>query len=62
MCDSHDNDVIFNKLKIKHKYVFASQCYGYNTESGLFPCCNRDDYEALTKIALALFEKCEKNK
>lgn len=54
------HSLIFNKLGIEDKYAFASNAYGYKSGSGDFPVCRNHDYSALTRIAIALFDECEK--
>lgn len=56
---SYGNDKIFELLGIKDKRAFAAECYGYESHSGLFPYSRHEDYEALTRIAIALFKLCE---
>lgn len=51
-----DNSLIFSRLKIKHKYSFCDKFYGYPSgRDGLFPESNGYDFEALTRVTLALF-------
>lgn len=57
--DEVNNNKIFTELKIPNKLNYASQCYGYEAKSGDFPECNRNDYVALTRIAIALLKHCE---
>lgn len=65
VCDSFlnhcwwDNDEIFTELGISQKYTFCSSIYGYEVNSGSFPSSRMKDFEALTKIALALFDIIE---
>lgn len=59
-----ENDKIFHLLNLEKRIdiiKFAKSAYGYKSESGLFPQCLTNDYEALTRIALALFKLCEQN-
>lgn len=56
---SYGNDKIFELLGIKDKRTFVAECYGYESHSGLFPYSRHEDYEALTRIAIALFKLCE---
>lgn len=58
--DAFNNDYIFSVLKIIDKIEFASKAYGYKPYSGVFPTCECDDYEALTRITISLFEEIEK--
>jgi hypothetical protein len=55
-------DMIFSKLKIQDKNKFAYDAYGYTLSGGCFPSSNEGDFEALTKIALALFKLCDNYK
>lgn len=54
---SSGNDSIIIDLGLD-KYQFATTVYGYDVISGGFPETKRDDYEALTKITLAIFQLC----
>lgn len=53
------NDQIFDLLQVKDPKKFAEDCYGYESNAGVFPECKYRDYEALTRIAIALFKLCE---
>lgn len=53
------NDLIFKELKIE-KCKFAEEFYGYPPDIGIFPTCHENDFEALTRITIALFKECEK--
>ena len=53
------NDQIFDLLQVKDPKKFAEDCYGYKSNAGVFPECKYRDYEALTRIAIALFKLCE---
>lgn len=58
-----DNDQIFRKLKIKDKAKFCKEAYGYSpigrVAGKYFPECKPSDYEALTRVTLALFKRSE---
>ena len=56
---SFDNDKIFKLLFIEDKYKFAKYHYGYDVRDEIFPQCHYGDYEALTRITIALFKMCE---
>lgn len=56
---SGGNNAIFSDLGLGDGIDFCSEAYGYKALSGGFPECNTDDYQALTKVALALFKKIE---
>ncbi|MFA6354873.1 MAG: hypothetical protein WCW65_00395 [Candidatus Paceibacterota bacterium] len=59
-----DNDKIFWTLGIgSYKYEVCTEHYGYEAGGshlipGQFPTCKENDYEALTRIAIALFKLC----
>lgn len=55
-----DDAIIFSRLGIIDKRAFCSQAYGYESYQGCFPECEIKHYEALTRVALALFKECEK--
>jgi hypothetical protein len=53
------NDYIFRILSID-KRPFCRRHYKYNPKPGTtFPSCNNYDYEALTKVTLALLKRCD---
>jgi len=52
------NQIIFEKLKLD-KRSFCNKHYGYETNSGLFPSYEIDDYKAATKVVLELFKLCD---
>lgn len=57
-CDSHkDHDAIFEVLGISNSDEFGTKYYGYPIKElgSCFPSSKMNDYEALTRIALALF-------
>lgn len=54
-----NNDEIFDLLQVTDPEKFAENCYGYKPNAGVFPECEYRDYEALTRIAIALFKLCE---
>lgn len=61
-CDGKHNDIIFDKLSID-KTKFCEKHYGYESENGNWPECEKDDFEALTRVVTALHELCNiKNK
>ncbi len=53
------NDHIFNILNIKNKVEFCSKHYGYPSTNGSFPSAKINDYKALTRIALGIFNEFE---
>ena len=55
-------DIIFQKLNIKNIYEFCLKSYGYKTNNGIFPVCRKNDFEALTRLALDLFKLCDNYK
>ena len=56
--NSGSNDTIFNKLDLK-KVTFCTKAYGYNADDNAFPKSEYEDYNALYRVALALFVECE---
>ena len=56
---NNDNSLIFKLLKLD-KYPFCSKAYGYNTNSGIWPCFNIRDFAAATRCVLALYAIIEK--
>lgn len=57
--DGYDNGIIFSKLG-KDKYSLASQYYGYEVCSGSWPEFSKEDYRAVTRLVIALYEEIEK--
>lgn len=55
-----DNDRIFDLLEIKDKKEFCKEAYGYDPlwHYG-FPRPKSGDYEALTRVTIALMERSE---
>lgn len=53
------NDSIFIELELD-KYLEATKAYGYPCGDGLWPEYNNQDYQALTRIVIFLFEEIEK--
>lgn len=53
------NDKIFDILSIPSKEEFATNAYGYDCHGGAWPECNRDDYEALTRLVIELYKIIE---
>jgi hypothetical protein len=51
------SDIIFDKLYID-KYDFCERYYKYKPNPGVFPECIYNDYEALTRLSVALFNMC----
>lgn len=56
--DGCENDKIFKLLGLD-KYKFCRECYGYDEKDGQCPECHSEDYQALTRLALAIFAKIE---
>jgi hypothetical protein len=56
------NHAIFDALGMSdnEKMRFCDEAYGYEAEYGSFPECKADDYEALTEVVKALYDKCNK--
>jgi hypothetical protein len=56
------NHAIFDALGMGNdeKMRFCDKAYGYEAESGSFPECQAQDYEALTNVVKALYDKCNK--
>lgn len=53
------NYEVFKRLGIKDYRSFCSQHYGYDAERGDWPECQENDYEALTRVVMALFKIIE---
>lgn len=53
------NDEILIELKL-NKYSAASKAYGYPGGDGAWPEYNNQDYQALTRFVIFLFEEIEK--
>lgn len=54
------NDYVFDLLKIKNKRQFCEKHYGYKIKrDGSFPSSEPGDYEALTRVAIALMKASE---
>lgn len=51
-----NNDIIFELLNIKYKYLFASNIYNYEVRYEDFPPYKISDYKSATKIAIELFK------
>lgn len=58
LCCSSYNDKIFQDLEIS-KFDIAKQAYGYYPFSGDWPECKKDDYPALTRLVVKLYEIIE---
>lgn len=58
-CNGRENAAIFNDLGLD-KRSLSLEHYGYDLECGDWPCSNNGDYEALTRLVIALYEKIEK--
>lgn len=61
------NSKIFTELKIINPYIFVEKYYRYKYEGGKIenggcPECKSNDYEALTRLVIALMKICEKLK
>lgn len=54
-----NNDEIFLLLKLD-KYVFCYTNYGYAHKGGDWPTCKQEDYRALTRVVIALYQEIEK--
>lgn len=54
-----DNDKIFDVLSISSKEEFVTNAYGYECYGGAWPECNRNDYEALTRLVIELYKIIE---
>lgn len=59
------NNLVFKELQIINESSYITKHYGYNTVynnnlHNYWPVCNNYDYEALTRLVIALFELCEK--
>ena len=60
----HKNDTIFFTLGIKDKHEFCTEYYGYEPDlrnshvEFHFPLAMDHDYDALTRVAIALFKLC----
>ena len=54
-----DNSRIFDVLKLdrEEKYYLASEEYGYHTKNGDWPNHNVNDFEASTRLVLALYKR-----
>lgn len=55
-----DNGRIFDLLGIVDKFAFAGKAYGYSNtirNSHQCPQCQNEDYEALTRLCWALFDR-----
>lgn len=52
------NCKIFDLLELD-KNQFCTKHYGYRPTGGDFPVCKKDDYEALTRVIVALFQEIE---
>ena len=52
-----DNDTILVKLGLDSE-DFVTKCYGYEPFGGDWPCYRSNDYEAATRVALAVFGLC----
>jgi hypothetical protein len=56
--DGRINGTIFYKLWVS-AMEFCSEAYGYTAKGGDCPTCKDEDYAALTRLALKIFELCE---
>lgn len=52
------NSEIFTRLALD-KESFCTKAYGYSSTSGSWPSCQVEDYEALTRCVLWLFQIAE---
>lgn len=48
------NDKIFNVLELD-PHEFCSKYYGYETNNGIWPCCKKWDFKAITNVVKALY-------
>lgn len=55
------NDTIFTELGLD-KMSFCTKAFGYPAKTGDCPECNSNDFDALTRLAMALFKLCEGKK
>jgi hypothetical protein len=67
VCKSHlsldtYNWRVFTLLKIEDRYEFCSDYYGYASGNGAWPTFKFDDYTALKRVLIALFEIIEGKK
>jgi hypothetical protein len=55
------NSHVFSLAGIEHedRYKFCSEAYGYKASGGDFPVSSRNDFAALTRVALKLFKAIE---
>lgn len=53
------NDIIFAELEL-NKYNVATTAYGYLCGDGSWPEYNNQDYKALARLVIFLFEEIEK--
>ena len=54
------NSIVFQKLGVeKHKYEWASMCYGYDSVEGSWPTCIYGDYVSLTRFINDIHDVCE---
>lgn len=58
-CIKSNNAEIFSILDI-NKSDFCNCYYGYCNHGGDWPTCNREDYRALTRVVIALYQEIEK--
>ena len=58
-CTGRENSAIFNELGLD-KSSFSSKHYGYDLKCGDWPCSHTNDYEALTRLVIALYEEIER--
>lgn len=57
--NNNENYIIFDILKIINKVEFSNKYYKYVCSGGGWPECKFDDYEALTRLCIKIFEICE---
>ncbi len=62
--EASNPDKIFKILKIENKEKFCEACYGYKPDLSLhgFPHYKTGDYEAATRVVIALMKLSEKQK
>jgi hypothetical protein len=54
-----NNDYIFNILNIEEPYKFCEKYYGYQPNKGCWPECHSEDFQALQRLLIAIFEIIE---
>lgn len=57
---SFHNRKIFNALSLDKEH-FCNEYYGYSLHRGEWPCTEKNDYNSLTDLVMALFNRCNLN-